>query len=89
MRPSNECCPTFEISVPEPLFEDLSSCMWGSHFVPVLVLTHWGAALVKANTGNIVSLESTSEFPGSITGTGAKVGEISDFQYCTGNYSGG
>ena len=36
----------------------------------------------------IIFQENTREFPESISSTGAKAGEIADFEYCTGNFLG-
>ena len=54
-------------------------------FLPLLVLTRRGAALVKISTGNRCPRRHQI-FPEIIISTGAKCGAISDFQFCTGNF---
>ena len=52
----------------------VTSALWCGKliFLPLLVLSHWGAVPVKISTGDTIFLENTREFPEFITSTGAK-----------------
>ena len=58
--------------------------LWGSHFLPLLVLMRRGAAPVKPVLV-IVFLANATAFPEITTSAGANFGDIPDFQYCPGH----
>ena len=72
---------------PRPFFQELRAAEYFSVKIVATGLTCWGAALVKTGTGNTFS-EDTRELPESIASASANVGELSDFKYCTANFSG-